>query len=54
MKKIKFFSKQLEECIKKGISVKIKAPYNSIPTIVCLKYKTYCNSKACVKDRRNI
>ena len=47
----KSFREQALECDKNRNSFIINPPYANREIIVCLKHKTYCHSKACIKER---
>ena len=49
--KHKGYREQVLECDKNGDRFIIKAPYASREILVCIKHKTYCHSKACIKER---
>jgi len=52
MKWYKSFSEQMRYCIKSGNSFVIeKNPCSSNSVIVCVPFKTYCHSKACLDKR---
>lgn len=51
IKKYKSYREQGLECDKNGNRILISAPYSQQSILVCVKYKTYCHSGACAKER---
>ncbi len=53
MLRYKGYREQGLECDRNGNRLGIEVPYLSKPNVVlvCVKHKTYCHSKACLKDR---
>ncbi len=45
------YRQQVLECDKTGNRFRVIVPYLGREILVCLKYKTYCHSKACIKER---
>ena len=47
----KSYDKQVSECVENGNRFSFDAPYLDFKISVCIKYKTCCHSKACLKER---
>jgi len=52
MKWIKGFQNQVQECNKTGNRFIVEHPFEFVGTIVCVPFKTYCHSNACMEKRR--
>ena len=51
MKWYESFNEQYRECKKNGNSFIVEDPFFNHQIIVCVQFKTYCNSKACLETR---
>lgn len=50
-RKYKSFREQFKECEKNGNLIEIPCIHCEGINLICIKYKTYCHSKACLKER---